>query len=36
MGDFLPLRIWKYTGITAVEIGIFDINLRAFRRKKCL
>jgi len=34
MGDFTPLKIWKYHGINSIELGIIDLNLIIFRNRK--
>jgi hypothetical protein len=34
VGDFVPLKIWKYHGINLIELGIIDLNLIAFRDRK--
>jgi hypothetical protein len=34
VGDFVPLKIWKYHGINLIELGIIDLNLIAFKNRK--
>lgn len=34
VGDFVPLKIWKYHGINLIEMGIIDLNLIVFRNRK--
>jgi hypothetical protein len=34
IGDFLPLKIWKYHGINAIEFGVIDLNLIIFKQRK--
>ncbi len=34
IGDFVPLKIWKYHGINAIELGIIDLNLLLFKDRK--
>lgn len=34
VGDFIPLKIWKYHGINLLEVGIIDLNMVVFRNRK--
>lgn len=31
IGDFVPLRVWKYSGVECKEVGTLDIPLSAYR-----
>lgn len=31
IGDFVPLRLWKYTGVECCELGTVDIPLSLYR-----
>jgi hypothetical protein len=31
IGDFVPLRLWKYTGVDCSELGTVDIPLSLYK-----
>ncbi len=31
IGDFVPLRLWKYSGVECIELGTVDIPLSLYR-----
>ena len=33
IGDFVPLRIWKYIGVDFIEIGTVDLPLSLYKIK---
>lgn len=34
IGDFVPMRLWKYSGVECLEMGTFDIPLSLYRLSK--
>lgn len=35
IGDFVPLRIWKYSGVECMELGTIDLPLSLYKEKRC-
>lgn len=33
IGDFVPLRIWKYIGVDCIEVGTVDLPLNIYKMK---
>ena len=31
VGDFIPLKIWRYSGVEPVLVGTVDVPLRAYQ-----
>ena len=36
IGEFVPLRFWKFNGVNSCELGIIDLQLSRYLKKESL